>query len=165
MGAGRMKIGIIGGGVMGLTAAYELSQSGHSVILFEKQNVLGGLASSFNWQGFQIEKYYHFICLPDIVYVDFLEELGLETKLRWRPTKMSYFYNGKLYRWGDPVSLLRFPHLNLAEKLRYGLNVLSSKFFGNWEKIEDLSAAAWLKGWLGEKAFDVLWKTLLDLKF
>ncbi len=34
---------------------------------------------------------------------------------------MGYFIADKLYPWGDPVSLLRFPHLTLIEKLRYGL--------------------------------------------
>lgn len=158
-------VGIIGGGVMGLSAAYELTKNGIPVILFEKYDVLGGLAASFDWNGARFEKYYHFICLPDKVYITLLKELGLINKLHWRNTKMSYFYNGKLYRWGDPLSLLSFPGLNLRQKMSYGFNVLYSKLFSDWKKIEDRSAVAWLKGWLGEEAYEVLWVTLLEFKF
>jgi len=150
---------------MGLAAAYELTKQGYPVLLFEKQAVLGGLAASYEWQGIGLEKYYHFICLPDNVYVGLITELGLKPKLKWRQSKMSYFYNGELYRWGDPLSLMAFPGLKLEQKIRYGLNVLYSKIFSNWKKIEDRSAVDWLKSWLGEEAYEVLWKTLLDMKF
>ena len=33
---------------------------------------------------------------------------------------MGYYIDGTLHPWGDPVSLLKFPHLSLVEKLRYG---------------------------------------------
>ena len=33
---------------------------------------------------------------------------------------MGYYFDGALHPWGDPISLLRFPNLSLAEKLRYG---------------------------------------------
>ena len=37
-----MKIGIVGGGIAGLTAAYRLSQKGVDCVLFEKQSFTGG---------------------------------------------------------------------------------------------------------------------------
>ena len=40
--------------------------------------------------------------------------------MRWVPTWMGYYVDGKLYPWGDPVSLLTFPKLSLIEKIRYG---------------------------------------------
>jgi protoporphyrinogen oxidase len=160
-----MTIGVIGGGAMGLTAAYELAKSGRSVVLFEGQRELGGMASSFDWNGLRVERYYHFICGPDDVFVNAIRELGLEPRLRWRTTKMSYFYQGRHYRWGDPLSLARFPDLNLAQKFRYGLNVLYSKYTRDWRKLEDVSAETWLKKWLGDHAYDVLWKALLEFKF
>jgi len=160
-----MKVGVVGGGLMGLSAAYELAKAGHSVILFEKEAVLGGLAVSIDFAGVRIEKYYHFVCLPDKTYINLLKELGLESKLHWRPTRMSYFYNGEMFQWGDPVSLLTFPHLSPLEKIRYGLNVIYCKLMSNWQKIEHISAVEWLQGWLGKHSYDIFWKVLLELKF
>ena len=41
-----MNVGIIGGGALGLAAAYELTQAGHSVAVYERAPVLGGQAGS-----------------------------------------------------------------------------------------------------------------------
>jgi protoporphyrinogen oxidase len=55
-----MRVGIVGGGVVGLVAAYELGKSEAQVTLFEQASRLGGLAVSFPMQDGQwIEKYYH----------------------------------------------------------------------------------------------------------
>ena len=50
-----MRIGIIGGGVAGLAAAYELTKRGHFAEVFEQAPFLGGQASTFpftaaNWK-------------------------------------------------------------------------------------------------------------------
>ena len=64
-----MHVGIIGGGVAGLVATYELCKTGIKVTLFEREATLGGLASSFAIDGsHEIERYYHFICKPDRPY-------------------------------------------------------------------------------------------------
>ncbi len=46
---------IIGGGLGGLSAAAILSKSGKKVILFEKNNILGGRCSSYKKKGFTID--------------------------------------------------------------------------------------------------------------
>ena len=71
----------------------------------------GGMAAHFDFGGLSIERFYHFVCKSDQATFDLLAELGLADKMRWVPTSMGYYFDGKLYPWGDPVSLLRFPHL------------------------------------------------------
>ncbi|MBZ0310067.1 MAG: FAD-dependent oxidoreductase, partial [Anaerolineae bacterium] len=54
-------IGIIGAGVAGLAAAWELVLQGHQVTLFESESQVGGLAAGFrdeNWD-WRLEKFYH----------------------------------------------------------------------------------------------------------
>ena len=56
-----MRIGIVGGGIAGLTAAYDLLAAGHKVTVFEAGEQTGGLAAGFKderWQ-WPLEKYYH----------------------------------------------------------------------------------------------------------
>ena len=40
-----MKIAIVGAGITGLSAAYELGKKGHEVIVFERSEYPGGLGS------------------------------------------------------------------------------------------------------------------------
>ena len=46
-----MNIAIIGAGIAGLTSAYELTKSGHQVVVYEAADKTGGLASSRGWPG------------------------------------------------------------------------------------------------------------------
>ena len=78
------------------------------------------MAAHFDLGGLSIERYYHFVCKADRATFDLLDELGIGDRMRWVPTSMGYYIDGQLYRFGDPVSLLKFPKLSLIEKLRYG---------------------------------------------
>jgi protoporphyrinogen oxidase len=78
---------------------------------------------------------------------------------------MGYFYNGRLYPWGDPISLLTFPHLDLISKIRYGLMAFLSTKRTDWSKLDTITAETWLKNWCGERGWTVLWEKLFALKF
>jgi protoporphyrinogen oxidase len=161
------KIAVIGAGPMGLAAAYELSRQGHAVDLYEYDDRLGGMSAHFDFNGLSIERYYHFVCHHDDPLFALLEELGISDKLHWADTKMGYYYEGHLHRWGDPFSLLAFPHLDLLSKLRYGLHMFlaSKRNKANWQSLDAVDAVTWLKHGCGEKAFAVLWDRLFKLKF
>lgn len=161
------KVAVIGAGPMGLAVAYHLTKQGHAVDVYEFDDRLGGMSAHFDFDGLSIERYYHFVCRPDQPLFDLLDELGIRDKLHWVDTKMGYYYHGHLHRWGDPVSLLKFPHLDLLSKLRYGAHMfLSSKRRKErWQDIDAIDAVSWLKKGSGKKAYDVLWDRLFKLKF
>lgn len=161
------KIAVIGAGPMGLMVAYELTKQGHAVDVYEYDDRIGGMSAHFNFNGLSIERYYHFVCRPDQPLFDLLDELGIRDKLHWVDTKMGYYYNGHLHKWGDPISLLTFPHLDLISKLRYGLHMfLSSKRKKErYQDIDSMDAVKWLKKGGGEKAYQILWERLFNLKF
>ena len=58
----QKSIAIIGGGLMGIVAAINLATSGRfRVMIFEKENRLGGLSSSYQWQDIIWDRFYHVI--------------------------------------------------------------------------------------------------------
>ena len=90
------KVAVIGAGAMGLAAAYHLAKAGHTVEVFEADQVAGGMAAHFDLGGLSIERFYHFVCKADHPTFDLLNEIGLGDTMRWTPTSMGYFYNGQL---------------------------------------------------------------------
>jgi protoporphyrinogen oxidase len=150
---------------MGLAAAYYALRAGHSVTVLEADIVPGGMAAHFDFGGLSIERFYHFVCKADAPTFALMREIGIGDKMRWRETSMGYYVEGTLHPWGDPVSLLKFPHLSLVEKLRYGLLMFVSTRRDRWEALEHLSAKEWITRWCGARVYEKLWKPLFDLKF
>ena len=156
---------VLGAGPMGLAVAYELLKSGWAVDLYERDDRIGGMSASTELGGLKIERYYHFVCAPDETLFEYLRELGIFGKLKWVETKMGFYFDGKLYDWGHPLALLRFPGLDLATKLRYGLHVMRTKGISDWRALDKVPCTDWLKSWVGERGYDVLWRSLFELKF
>ena len=159
------RIVVIGAGAMGLAAAFHAVKRGHQVTLLEASSEPGGMAAHFDLGGISIERFYHFVCKADRPTFDLLSELGLADKMQWRRTSMGYFVDGRLHKWGDPVSLLAFPHLSLLQKLRYGAMMFHSSKRKNHAKLENLSAKDWISSWCGDAVYRKMWAPLFDLKF
>jgi protoporphyrinogen oxidase len=161
----KKKFVVLGAGPMGLMCALELLKQGHEVDLYERDDRIGGMSATFNFDGLEIERYYHFICKPDKAMFELLDELGISDTLRWTETKMGFYYDGKLYKWGTPFALLGFDRLDMISKFRYALHVMYTKSIRNWRPLDKVVATKWLRKWLGQRAYDVLWKSLFELKF
>jgi protoporphyrinogen oxidase len=160
-----LDIAVIGGGPMGLAAAYELARGGARVTVYERDSRLGGMSACVDFDGTRIERYYHFICKPDDTTFHYLREFGLEDKLRWRPTRMGFYHHGRLHDWGNPFALLRFPGLSIVDKIRYAGHVMYAKGISDWAPYDRFSSTDWLKRWIGPRAYDVLWRSLFHYKF
>src|ERR1039458_8905569 len=115
------KVVVIGSGAMGLAAAYRAVKRGHTVEVLEAAPEPGGMAAHFDLAGLSIERFYHFVCKTDRATFSLLDELGIGDALRWRATSMGLFMGGRLYPWGNPIALLRFPKISVLSRLRYGL--------------------------------------------
>jgi protoporphyrinogen oxidase len=150
---------------MGLAAAWALAREGVRVTVYERDDRIGGMSAHVDFAGTRIERYYHFVCAPDAWTVRYLEAFGLGDALRWRDTHMGCYWNGQLHDWGNPLALLRFPGLTLAEKVRYALHVLHAKGTTDWTALDRISSTEWLHRWIGPRAYDVLWRPLFHHKF
>ena len=160
-----MKIGIVGGGISGLTSAYRLSRQGVNVTLFEKDKMLGGLAGVIKIDNFLLEKYYHHIFTTDFEIIKLIEDLSLKEKLIWLESRMGLYYDKKIHPFGTPGELLKFKHLSVLDKLRFGATVLFLKSYNNWKELEKVTATEWMRKYAGEKVCKVIWEPLLIAKF
>jgi protoporphyrinogen oxidase len=156
---------VIGGGLSGLAASYDLARAGCAVTLLEAAADFGGLASSFRLEGHAIERFYHFICRGDEDLLRLVEELGLASKLHWHRTRTAFYHAGQLYRFGTPLDLLRFSAVPWPQRIRFGLHILRSRLRSDWRALDQRSAKAWLIDNIGEQAYDVIWHPLLKVKF
>jgi protoporphyrinogen oxidase len=159
------RVVVIGAGAMGLAAAYRAAKNGHEVDLLEAAPEPGGMAGHFDFDGVSMERFYHFVCKSDTPTFDLMKELGIGDKMRWRSTTMGLFSENKLYPWGDPVSLLKFPLLGLFDKLRYGVFAFICVRRNSWAAIEGESARDWIVRWCGPSIYERFWKPLFDYKF
>jgi protoporphyrinogen oxidase len=159
------RVVVIGAGAMGLAAAYRAAKNGHDVDLIEAAPEPGGMAGHFDFDGISLERFYHFACRTDFATFALLEELGIGNRMIWKPTSMGFFDGKRVYPWGDPVSLLRFPLLGPIDKLRYGIFAFVSVRRNRWRAIENESAKDWITRWCGKSVYDLLWKPLFDYKF
>lgn len=149
---------------MGLAAAYFAARAGFKVDVFEAGDRSGGMAAHFDFGGVSLERFYHFCCKSDHDTMALLSDLGLPP-IRWVSTRMGYFTDGKLYPFGDPISLLRFPALSLTEKLRYGVMAFLAVKRRDWTKLDRITAKDWFIAWCGRRAYDKLWQPLFHYKF
>jgi protoporphyrinogen oxidase len=161
--------GIVGGGIMGMTLAWRLTQQGKKVTIFEAAPDLGGLTTSWKMPvagGEEVEwdKFYHVILLSDNYTRTILKEIGLDDTIEWVETKSGFYMNGKLYSMSDTIEFLKFPTLNLIDKFRLGLTIIVASRIKNWKRLEKIPVTTWLRRWSGKNTFNKIWLPLLKAK-
>jgi len=161
----QQRIAVLGAGPMGLAVAYQLAKDGHKPVIFEADDRVGGMTAMMDFGGLEIERYYHFHCTSDTAFLQMLDELGVASKMRWVETKMGYWYQGRVQPWATPTALLKFKGLSLVAKFRYSLHAFLSVKRNNWKPLDHVEATGWIKRWVGDEAYETLWRRLFELKF
>lgn len=185
-------IGIIGAGVAGLTAAYDLIRAGHQVTLYEARPYVGGLAAGFKderWE-WSLEHFYHHIFASDKAIITLVEELGIGDTLLFPTPVTSTYKNGKLYPISKPLvgpwleklplgkqlasfsslvatglGVLAFSPIPFFDRLRVGLVSAYLRYSPHWEPLERVTAHEWLSRAVGMRAYEAFWQPLLEGKF
>src|SRR6056297_2301165 len=167
-------IGVVGGGIAGLAAAYRLQQRGHEVRVFEASEDLGGLAAVHETAGDPIEKFYHHLSKSEQTIVALAEELGLGEDIEWRIGKNAYYVDGVVHPMDKPWEILSFPHWSLYDKFRLGMLTLDIDVrggrpsFDTYEELsdfEDVPVEQFAREHTTQNVYETFFEPLLDAKF
>lgn len=162
----NLNIAIIGAGVAGMSAAWDLVRAGHRVTIYEAGDAPGGLAGGFRDDGWDwsLEKFYHHWFESDVDLLRLADELGVRDRVIFPRPKTSYWIDGNIYRSEISLSALRLP-LSPVAKLRLALAGAFLKLTPDWRSLERVTADAWMRRWMGDETYNKLWKPLLIGKF
>lgn len=163
-----MKIAIVGAGIAGLSAAYDLAGHSHAVTVYEAGEQVGGLASGFRdpaWQ-WPLERFYHHIFTTDHAIIDLTNQIGMRDRLFFRAPVTAQWWRGRGYALDGVLPVLRFPGLPFLDRLRFGMSAFYLKFItSNWQRLEQVTATAWTERYSGHNVARVIWHPLLEGKF
>ncbi|MGC8826053.1 MAG: NAD(P)/FAD-dependent oxidoreductase [Anaerolineae bacterium] len=160
-----MRVAVVGGGITGMSAAYELAKRGIPCTLFEKDETLGGLAGSFKVNNTYLEKFYHHLFTTDTAMVELIHELGLGDQFVWNDSNTGLYYVQRIYRLATPMDVLRFKPLSFPDRIRMGMLAIWPRFIRDWHKLEEITAQEWLLRYAGPRVYQVVWEPLLRNKF
>ncbi len=162
-----MRVAVVGAGVAGLSAAYDLLNAGHQVTVFEASSYTGGLAAGFQdeiWD-WPLERYYHHLFRSDQEIIGLVQELGMADKLFWPRPITSLFYQDQIVPFDSPKAWISFPGFNLIDIARFGMVSAYLRFSKPWRSLERETADNWLRRWYGDKIYEMIWRPLLIGKF
>jgi protoporphyrinogen oxidase len=151
---------------MGISLGYFLSQQGARVEIFEAAPELGGLASQVMLDdGTAVDRFYHTILSSDSHLRQICAELEIGDRLRFRETRMGFYYQREIHSMNNVIEFLRFPPLGWVDRFRLGLTVLYAQFVRDWQTLEGISVEEWLLRWSGQRTYENIWRPLLKAKF
>jgi protoporphyrinogen oxidase len=161
-----MHIGVIGGGLMGVTLAYYLTKAGEQVTLVEQSADLGGLNGAIQFpDDLTVARYQHVILPMDRHVLDLCEELGLSDELVFSAAPMGFVQGGQLYAMTTLRDFLMFTPLSMSDRMRLGRLIIHARRTNDWQMLDRIRVKDWLVQTGGEQLFDRIWRPLLDAKF
>lgn len=158
-------VAVIGGGISGLASAHFLADAGARVTLYESSDQFGGLGTFFRYEELHLDRFYHCILPTDGDLLALLAYLGLRDRVHFRETSLGFFYERKLYELNGPIDLLRFKPAHFVDRIRLGLTALYASHVAKPGPLDDITVEAWLTKLSGKRAFERLWRPLLEAKF
>jgi 15-cis-phytoene desaturase len=161
-----MRVAIAGAGLAGLSCAKYLTDAGHTPIVLESRDVLGGLVAAWkdsdgDW--YETGLHAFFGAYPNMLQM--LKELGIEDRLQWKEHTLIFNQPdkpGTLSRFDVPdipspfnviASILRNKDmLTWEQKIRFAIGLLPAVVRGQ-KYVEDMDKYSFLE-WLKRQGVD-----------
>ncbi|MEH2274937.1 MAG: 15-cis-phytoene desaturase [Nostoc sp.] len=161
-----MRVAIAGAGLAGLSCAKYLTDAGHTPIVLESRDVLGGLVAAwkdFDGDWYETGLHAFFGAYPNMLQL--LKELGIEDRLQWKEHTLIFNQPdkpGTLSRFDVPdipspfnviASILRNKDmLTWEQKIRFAIGLLPAVVRGQ-KYVEDMDKYSFLE-WLKRQGVD-----------
>ena len=154
----QKKIGIIGAGPAGLTAAYLLAKAGQNVTVFESDpKYVGGISRTESYKGYLFDIGGHRFFSKSKEVEDFWTEI-LTNDMLDRPRSSRIYYNKQFFSY-PLVATEALTKLGIIESALCVLSYMKAKVFPvkNPVNFED-----WVKNQFGERLFNIFFKTYTE---
>lgn len=162
---GQPRIAVVGAGILGTVLSLRLAEAGAAVTLLERAPGLGGLASSMDFGGHRVDRFYHVIVPSDERMIALSEELGLADELSFSPVGVGFFVNGKMHPFNGIGDFLRFPPLSPWARARLAWFVAQCQLRSSYTALDETPLISWLMRHCGREVVDTIWRPLLDSRF
>ncbi|MDB5192407.1 MAG: FAD-dependent oxidoreductase, partial [Segetibacter sp.] len=154
----RKRIGIIGAGPAGLTAAYLLSKAGQEVTVFEKDpKYVGGISRTESYKGYHFDIGGHRFFSKSKEVEDFWTEI-LGDEMLDRPRSSRIYYNNKYFSY-PLVAMEALQKLGIVQSTLCVTSYLKAKAFPikDPKNFED-----WVTNQFGKRLFNIFFKTYTE---
>ncbi len=169
------RVGVVGGGVAGISAALALADAGVHVTLLERRPHLGGLTTSIERDGVSFDNGQHVFLGCCSAYLSFLERLGASRQV-FRQERLDVPVlspDGTVHsitRSSLPVplhlawSLARYRYLSLKERFMLARAVLAlGRLDRSDPSLDTVSFGDWLRDHgQSQRAIDRLWNLIIQ---
>ncbi len=150
------KVAILGAGIAGLSAGWLLKRKGIDFTIYEKQAYAGGLARSFEWNGFQCDFAAHRLFTSD---ENILQELLRLVPMGRHVRRSKIYLRGKWMR--DPLDVFELStHLSVSARL----GILWS-YFIRPRKMDAESFESYVLWKYGRGLYDIFFKPYTEKLF
>jgi len=162
----QKNIVILGGGVTGLQAAYDLMQKGYKVTLIEKAKEVGGAAASIQIpENRKVPAGYHQIVGSDKYLIKTLEKLDLLESVKWKKTRITAYIDGAFLNLASVIDILKLQRLSFVSKIQYFLFGARCMITHDWSSWDKKSVTELIRSWANNQILSEIFKPLIDIKF
>ena len=148
---------IIGGGPAGLTAAWELHRHGRTSNVYEKDELVGGIARTDQYAGYRFDIGGHRFFTKVQVVEDLWHEI-LGDELLVRPRMSRIFYKGIFFDYPlKPMNALL--GLGFFEAARCGLSFIKAQVYPHRD---ERTLDQWVSNRFGRRLFEIFFETYTE---
>ena len=159
------RVGIVGGGLLGLATAYRLAQAGVQVDVMERADGLGGLVGASTSTATTSTASTTWCCRPTTACSASPRSSACATGSASAPSASASGIASGCSRSRRPKEFLRFPLLTPLQRLRLGAFVVRCNRRKDHDDLDGMPLLPWLQQQCGKGVVDRLWRPLLDSKF